>query len=297
MIDGLGLLFFGKFADNLPSNFLASLSRDLRIINSGTKAQAWAARSFLIFSAFILASVFGVIVPLMWWLLPSGIILSFLHLVYPSWKAGIVVEDLRDKVPSALLSSASSLQAGQTPEEVMLFLSKKAEPPLNILFQKTVSLSTRERVELGAGLQKVLSIYRTPEFDRMSGLLAIGIQSGANLHSLFNTVARDLLVIRELRKEQVQQMASLKYILFLSGVVLIPSILALSAHLSSLLGYQESGLLLASQISFFPFSIVLAATIAYFCDFAPKKALIYAPVLLLVQFFTFNSVLVFYPKI
>jgi len=290
-------MLFSRLAGVFPSSFINSLSRDLRIIDSGSKAQSWVARSFLIFSSFFILSFVGLFFRPFWWLFLFGCILSLLHLFYPSWKAGLFVEVLKDKMPSALLSSASFIQAGQTPEEVVLFLSKKAEHPLNSLFQKTVSLSTRERVELGVSLQRVLSVYQTPEFDRMSGLLAAGIQSGANLHSLFNTVARDLMSIRELRKEQVQQMASLKYSLFLAGILLIPSILALSAHVSSLLGYQQSNLLLASMLSFIPFSIVLGATISYFCDFNPKKGIIYVPLFLVLQFFVFNSVLFFYPKI
>ena len=297
MIDGAAMLVFGPLADAFPPAFRASLSRELRIMDSPTKAQAWIARSLLFLGAFTAVSFLGALYAPLWWLLFVGIVVSSLHLMYPSWKAGVVVDDIRSKLPAALLSSASSIQAGQTPEEVMAFLSKRAEPPLDSLFSKTVSLSTRERMELGESLQKVLSVFQTPEFDRMAGLLATGIQSGANLHSLFNTAARDLLSIRELRNEQVSQMAGLKYTLFLAGILLIPSILALSVNVSGLLGRPASGLLLASELSFIPFSVVLSATIAFFCDFNPKKTLLYVPVFALLQFFVFMSVLVLFPKV
>jgi Flp pilus assembly protein TadB len=274
-----------------------NLSRELNIINSKTPAQLWIARSFLILLIFVILSLPSPIFPQLIWLIPIGGIFLMLHLFYPLWKCGTVINELLQQMPSSLLSAASSIQAGQTPEEAIQHLSKKNNPPLNLIFQNTISLSTRERIELGESLQKTLAIYQTPELDRTSSILAAGIKSGANLHSLFNKVARDLLAIRGLRKEQIQQMKSLKYMLFLAGVILIPSILALSVQISSLLGYSSQNLILSSQISFIPFSIILSSIISYFCEFKPKKISIYIPVFLLLQFLVFNSIFIFYPKV
>ena len=297
MMEAISFILFGPLVELIPEKYIHKMSADLRSINSRTPVRVWLARSFLILFSFSITSLFSFIFSPLSFFAIIGIVFSLLHTFYPSWKSSALVDDLIDRIPSALLSASSSLQTGQTPEEVIEFLSKKAKPPLDSLFQKTLSLSTRQRTEPGRSLQQLLKSYNSPELDRASSLLAAGIQSGANLQSLFSTVARDLLTVRELRKHQIQQMKSLKYILILSGILLIPLILSMSVQISYLLDYSPYNLSLASQISFIPFSIALAFTISYFCDFEPKKAFFYFPIFLLLQFSAFNSIFLLYPKV
>lgn len=290
-------LVLGALSRRFPQSFTDRLGADLRITGSRVRPEAWITGSLSIFFLSLSVFIIGPLLPVFFWLGLAGMLCSGVHLSYPSWRARSIAQQVRDRLPSVLLSSAASVQTGQTPEEAFVSLSERAEPPLDSLFKQAVYRCMRDRSELGACLQEALSVYRVPELDRAAALIASGIRSGSGLDRVFNTVARDLVSVRELSRQQVESMSSLRFALLLSGVVLIPAVLALSVHVSSLLAGPASGLGLASEISFVPFSMVLAVVIAYFCDHAPGNVVGYAPAVLLAQFLVYHGVLWMYPKI
>lgn len=290
LLDPISLLIFEPILPLFPKNLISELNSSLKIVKNKTPVHTYISRNLLFTLLLALTSLLGFLHPIFFPLLPISILFLFTSLFLPFYQAAQVKYQILDQMPTALLAAASAIQTGQTPEEAFYSLSKVQNPQLSEIFHKTTELSSRRRIDLGKSLQQVISEYGLTELDRMAALLSTGIHAGSGLHQLFNTVARDLLLIRELRKEQIENMRSLKYTLILSGVLLIPAILAYSIKVAAFVTSPSASLKIASQLSFFPLAIVLGFVISSFCDQEWKNAIIYIPSFLVIQWLIFTLI-------
>jgi len=289
MIDVFSLMLFEPIIKCIPPTFVKKLDHELKLIG-GSSARLYLSRGFLFFTILLFGSIIGIVWSPGFLLFPVGFVFLFLSFMYPKYVAAQLVEKIIEKLPASLMSAASSIQAGQTPEEAFDVLSRKEFGGLSRIFSQTVRISVVQKMDLGKSLSLVVSRYNNKILNRVAALVSIGIGSGTNLHQLFNTCARDVLSIRELRREQINQMQTLKWALILSGVILIPAILAYSVKISDFLYQTESTLEFSSKFSFIPLSIVLAFIVASFCDVQISNSVVYFPFFLVIQFIVFSLI-------
>lgn len=289
MFDAFLLMIFEPLVMITPKNFRSELENALEVTGTKVSANRYLSRGFLAFFLGVLLLLLGFFAPQALILAVIPIVSSVVYVLYPSYQASILSHKLFEVMPSLLLSAASVVQAGETPEEAFLEVSKKEDPHTSV-FGRALRMSKHHKIELGSALQEIIAQYRMPELDRTALLLSTGITTGAHFNRLLTTAARDILSIRELKKEQVEQMQTVKYSLILAGCLLIPAVLSYSIKISQFISTPSSNLQLASQLSFLPLSLVLAFMVAGFCDFQPKRTIIYAPVFLVLMLGVFQLV-------
>jgi flagellar protein FlaJ len=206
-----------------PGKFLAGLDRTLASTKIALAVDEYVATSMLI--SIVLGVVVGIIGAIMSLPLPPIVlapvvgIVAFLALVLfvPRYLAQRRAEELERVLPDALRQMASTLRAGVSIDAALEDISKSNYGELSREFDRVVSEVKRGRT-LESALLALARRSNAPLYERAFHLIVEGIERGAALANVLDSVANDAKEVGVIQRER--RTSTQQPVMFLYAVAL-----------------------------------------------------------------------------
>jgi flagellar protein FlaJ len=229
-----------------PGKFLAGLDRTLASTKIALAVDEYVALSILI--SIVLCIAVGIIGAFMGLPLPPivlapvvGVVAFFaLVLFVPRYLSQRRAEELERVLPDALRQMASTLRAGVSVDAALEDISKSNYGELSKEFTRVVNEVSRGRT-LESALLALARRSNAPLYERAFNLIVEGIERGAALASVLDSVANDAKEVHVIRRERVT--ATTQQVMFLFAVALFacPFIIGLTVGVGTTTGGGGGG--------------------------------------------------------
>jgi flagellar protein FlaJ len=229
-----------------PEKFLTNLERRLGSTKIALSAEEYVSTALLVAVVVgIAVAVAGLFItfPLPSFLLaPLAALLTFpvLVLFLPRYLAGKRAEELEKVLPDALRQMSSTLRAGVSVDAALEDIAKSNYGELSREFDRVVSEVKRGRT-LESALLALSRRAQSPLYDRAFHLIVEGIERGAALSSVLDSVGRDIKEVHAIQRER--RSSTTQAIMFLFAVALFaaPFIIGLTVGVGGIrLGTEEA---------------------------------------------------------
>jgi len=216
-----------------PGKFLAGLDRTLASTKIALAVDEYVAVSLLVTIGLCVAiGIIGVFIslplpPIV--LAPVVGIVAFFALVFfvPRYLSQRRAEELERVLPDALRQMASTLRAGVSIDAALEDISKSNYGELSVEFNRVVNEVKRGRT-LESALLALARRSNAPLYDRSFRLIVEGIERGAALANVLDSVANDAKEVHGIKRDR--KTATTQQIMFLFAVALFacPMIIGLT---------------------------------------------------------------------
>ncbi len=220
-----------------PKRFLDNIERRLRTTYIPLTAEEYVGLTLLLtIGACIIIGAIGLLVQLP---IPVPLLMIIIILVvFPSATLGIPyylaqrrAAELERVLPDALRQMASTLRAGISIEATMDDIVKSKYGPLSLEFDRAIMEIRRGR-PLGSALLAIARRSNSLLYERAFHLIVEGIERGAALASVLDSVSSDIREVHAIQRERIT--ATTQQVLFLLAVAIVaaPLIMGLTVGVS-----------------------------------------------------------------
>lgn len=226
-----------------PEKFLRSLDHRLEATKIALAAEEYVGVSIVITA--VVGAVVGFIGVLLWLPIPApllailavAITFPLLTLGTPRYLAGRRAAELERELPDALRQMASTLRAGVGIDATLDDIVKSKYGALSDEFDRVVTEVKRGRT-LESALLALARRSHSPLYERAFRLIVEGIERGAALASVLDSVSTDIKEVYAIQRER--KAATTQQVLFLAVVALfaVPFVVGLTV---SVAGAQIGG--------------------------------------------------------
>ena len=246
--------------------------------------------------------IYLAIVPFAAFFLPFAVVCLASYYMFDSRR-----KKIENYVPDALLYAASFPRG--TPMATIIKNLGKSD------YEGLADEFTRAHNDIGKGISPASSLHamkarnKSKVLDRALDLISEGIGSGAGAGTIFRNAAEDLMETNAIIRERASALVVEKYTLLIAGGLIVPCVLglvvrtvdgldfAMLAGLEIGMEASERAALLqsasfAAQIYIAEYALIASLFVAFF-ESDPKKAIIYALVLLPLSIGLYNAMQVF----